>query len=120
MKVTLRKISKIPLDFEVQSNEITFKGYLEYHAGKLILLKAKLQGSLDIECSLCAEEFKLPVDDEVEFFISDGVYENNDGIELDVVESFNSFIDLEEILDSEIELIKSDYHSCGNCKSSTI
>ena len=117
MKVTLRKITKTPLDFDIKSNEITFKGYLQYHFGKLILLHADLKGTLDTECSQCGEEIKLPVDETVEFFVSDGLYEDDTSIELDVVESFNSIADLDELLNSEIELIKSDYHTCENCKN---
>ncbi|MCX6052549.1 MAG: hypothetical protein NTZ60_08550 [Campylobacterales bacterium] len=118
MKVALRKISNIPLDFDIKSNEITFKGYLEYHAGKLILLKAELNGLLDVQCNQCGEDFKLPLDEEIEIFISDGIYEDNENIELDVIESLDSMADLDEILNSEIELIKSDYHSCENCQAS--
>ena len=118
MKVTLRKVTKTPLDFEVKSNEITFKGYLEYHGGKLILLKAALSGFLEKPCDTCAEEFKMPVKEEIEFFISDGIYEDEDNIELDVVESLDGVADMEELLASEIELIKSDYHSCESCTNS--
>ena len=118
MKVTLRKVGKTPIDFEVKSEEITFKGYLQYHAGKLILLKARLNGLAVTECNQCGEEIKLPVDEEIEFFISDGIYEEDDSFELDVVESFDSSADLDELLNSEIELIKSDYYSCEDCKSS--
>jgi hypothetical protein len=116
MKVALRKIGKTPIDFEVKSDEITFKGYLQYDSGKLILLKADLYGFITTECNQCGEEFKLRVDEKIEFFISDGVYEDVNNIELDVVESFNSIADLDELLNSEIELIKSDYHSCKKCK----
>ncbi len=115
MKVTLRKITKTPLDFELKSNEITFKGYLEYHTGKLILLKANLSGILIKDCDICAEEFKLSVDEDVEFFICDGIYEDDSDIELDVVEVLNDIVDMDELLNSELELIKSDYHSCENC-----
>jgi len=118
LKVILRRVTKTPLDFEVKSDEITFKGYLEYHKGKLILLKANLQGFIIKPCDSCAEEFKLPVDEEIEFFISDGIYEDEESIELDVVESFDGNADIEELLHSEIELIKSDYHSCERCQSS--
>ncbi|MCD4668492.1 MAG: DUF177 domain-containing protein [Sulfurimonas sp.] len=116
MKVTLRKVTKTPLDFKVKSDEITFKGYLEYHSGKLILLKANLNGFLIKPCDVCGEEFKLSVDEDVEFFICDGIFKDDNSIELDVVESFNDTVDIEELLNSEIELIKSDYHSCENCK----
>ncbi|MBU0720911.1 hypothetical protein KJ877_06170 [bacterium] len=118
MKLSLRKVGKTPLDFEVKSKEITFKGYLEYHAGKLILLKAHLSGIIDTECNICAKEIKLPVDEEIEFFISDGIYEDQNDIELDVVESLDSQVDLDELLASEIELLKSDYYRCEECQES--
>nr|WP_321267860.1 hypothetical protein [uncultured Sulfurimonas sp.] len=120
MKVILRKIGKTPIDFEVKSDEIAFKGYLQYHAGKLILLKANLDGFVLTECNQCGKEFRLPVNEEIEFFISDGIYEDDNNLELDVVESLDSIADLDELLNSEIELIKSDYNSCENCKNSEI
>ena len=116
MKVGLRKVTKTPLDFEIKDNEVVFKGYLQYNADKLILLKANLKGSLTTQCSRCGKELKLPANEEIEFFISDGVFNDEDNIELDVVESYNSTADLEELLNSEIELIKSDYHFCEKCK----
>jgi len=118
MKIMLRKVTKTPLDFEVKSKEITFKGYLEYHGGKLILLKANLNGQLDKSCDICAEEFNLPLNEDVEFYISDGMFEDDGSVDLDVVESFDGNADMEELMNSEIELIKSDYHVCDNCKSS--
>jgi len=113
----LRKVTKTPLDFEVVSDEITFKGCLEYHSAKLILLKAKISGTLLKSCDICAEDFNLEVDEDVEFFINDGIFEDDGSIELDVVESFDGNIDIEELLNSEIELIKSDYHACADCKN---
>jgi len=115
--ITLRKVTKTPLDFEVESGEITFKGYLEYHSGKLILLKATLCGLLKKNCDTCAEEFKMLVNEEIEFFISEGIYEDHNDSNLDVVESLDGIIDIQELLNSEIELMKSDYHSCKNCKN---
>ena len=116
MQITLRKITRTPLDFEIKSSEMIFKGYLEYHSGKLILLKANLSGLLEKACDICAQEFKMSVNEEIEFFISDGIYEDDNNIDLDVVESLNGKVDVEELFASEIELIKSDYHSCENCK----
>jgi uncharacterized metal-binding protein YceD (DUF177 family) len=118
MQITLRKVGKTPLDFDLKSDEITFKGYLQYDANKLILLNAKLSGNITTDCDVCAQEFKLDVDEDINLFISDGIFEKNDGLLMDVIESFDSTIDLEEVMNSEIELIKSDYNSCQNCKSS--
>ena len=115
MKIKLIKVGKTPLDFDIKSDEITFKGFLQYHANKLVLLEAKLEGLVDVECSQCAENFKLEVAEEISFFISDGLCKDNN-IDLDIVESFDSTADLDELLNSEIELIKSDYLNCENCK----
>ena len=116
MKVMLRKVTSTPLDFVVKSNDVTFKGYLEYYKGKLILLKANVSGPLLTQCDICANEIAMKVDENIEYFISDGLYEDDGGVNLDVVESFDGSVDIEELLNSEIELIKSDYHSCENCK----
>ncbi len=113
----LRKVTKTPLDFELSLEQMTFKGYLQYYEGKLILLHAKLKGSLSKPCDICAEEFDLDIDEEIEFFISDGLYKDDNTIELDVVESFDGNADIDELLRSEIELIKSDYHRCDNCEN---
>ena len=117
MKVMLRKVTKTPLDFEVTSNEIAFKGYLEYHGAKLILLKANISGVLKKSCDICAEDFNLELNEDIKFFINDGIFEDDNNIELDVIESLDGNVDIEELLNSEIELIKSDYHSCDNCKN---
>lgn len=119
MKISLIKVGKTPLDFEVESDEITFKGFLQYDADKLILLKARLSGVIDADCDVCAEEFKLEVDEDIEFFISDGIYTKSEDTLLDVVESLGSTLDLKELMNSEIELIKSDYKSCENCKKNS-
>ena len=117
MKILLRKVTHTPLEFEISSNNVTFKGFLEYHNSKLILLKANLKGSLQKSCDMCAEDMEISVDEDVEFFISDGIYKDQEDIELDVVESFDGHADLDELLHSEIELIKSDYHSCLECSN---
>ncbi|WP_428737588.1 hypothetical protein [Sulfurimonas sp.] len=116
MKILLRKVTNTPLEFELNKENITFKGYLEYHNSKLILLKANLNGTVAKPCDMCAEDMQVLVDEDIEFFISDGIYEKGNDIELDVVESFDAHADLDELLDSEIEMIKSDYHFCDNCQ----
>ena len=117
MNIVLRKVTNNPLDFEVKSNEINFKGYVEYHKGKLILLNANISGPLATQCDICGDEFIMKLDENIKFFISDGQFEDDGSCELDVVESFDGSVAVEELLDSEIQLIKSDYHKCDSCKS---
>ena len=117
MKINLRKVTKTPLDFEVKSGAMDFKGNLQYNSNKLILLQAKLSGSLMTECSMCANEFSKTVDEDIEFFICDGMYESTSETLVDVVECFDSVADIEELFQAEMELIKSDYNSCPECAS---
>ena len=116
MKVILRKVTSTPLDFEIKSDEITFKGFLQYDSGKLILLKATLGGKINTDCNICADKFNLDVDEAIEFYLHSGIYDNENEVLLDVVECFNDTADLDEIVNSELELIKSDYNTCKNCK----
>jgi len=116
MKIVLRKVTSTPFEFSIKPDEISFKGYLEYDKGKLILLNANIEGPLQMQCDRCGDEFCMHLNEKVEFFISDGIYEDEDDDILDVVESFDGQVDIEELLNSEIELIKSDYHICESCK----
>lgn len=115
MKILLRKIGKIASEFEVKSDEITFKGYLQYDTNRLILLRAKLSGNLQTRCDICAKDFILEVDEDIKLFISDGIYKSDSEELLDIIEVYDSMVDLEDILKSEVELIKSDYHICPEC-----
>ncbi len=115
MIVNFRKVTPTPLDFNIESNDIVFKGSLKYDIENLVFFEATITGSIDLDCYLCAESFALPLDESVKFFISKGVYSGINE-EYDVVESIDGNIDLEELLNSEIELIKSGYYSCENCK----
>jgi len=117
MKIKLIKVGQTPIDFEEKSNEITFKGYLQYDTNKLILLKANLSGQIHTDCNVCADEFELDVNEEIEIYLHSGVYKGENNSLIDVVECFDDTADLSEILNSEIELIKSDYNTCKNCKN---
>jgi uncharacterized metal-binding protein YceD (DUF177 family) len=112
MQIPFRKIGKVAQKFELKSDLLTFKGTLRYDSSSLLELHAQLEGEILLQCDICAEEFTEHIDEELEFFISDGAYS---GEELDVVEATDSIVDLDEILNSEIELIKNDYHRCSSC-----
>lgn len=115
MKIKLIKVGKTPLDFEEKFDKITFKGYLQYDTNKLILLKASLSGKITTDCDICADEFDLDVDEEIEFYLHSGIYKSDNEELLEVVECLDDTADLQDILNSEIELIKSDYNTCKNC-----
>ena len=49
--------------------------------------------------------------------ISNGIYKGKEENLEDVVEFFDGFVNLEEVLTSEIEAFKSDYFYCDKCKN---
>ena len=116
MKITLRKVGKSPYNFEKSVENITLKGFLQYDKENLILLDAKLSGSLETDCAICGDEFELEVDETLHFYISDGVFIDKDNSNIDVVETQDGVLDIDELIHSEIELIKSDYNCCEFCE----
>jgi len=118
MKINLQKVSKSPFNFEKKVDNLTFKGFLKYEGDKLFLFEAKLQGTIDTTCDLCGEEYAMDVNEDLKFYISDGIFKDDEHSNIDVVEAFESELCLDDILTSEIELIKNDYHCCEDCEYS--
>jgi uncharacterized metal-binding protein YceD (DUF177 family) len=116
MKIDFKKINHSPLEFDLSDQDVKFKGNLKYHTRGLLLLDATLSGNIKIECDLCGSEFLMPIDESIEFFVSNGIHDQHDE-ELDVVEITGGIIDIRELLNSEIELFKSGYYRCENCKT---
>ncbi|MFZ2889729.1 YceD family protein [Sulfuricurvum sp.] len=115
MKIAFKKLGSQPLHFEENSDNAVFSGDLILKKSNLAQLNGTITGSISIPCDICAEEVEKSLNEEISFYLSDGIYEGNDE-ELDVVEIGQSMIDMEELLKSEIELIKSDYFCCKNCE----
>jgi uncharacterized metal-binding protein YceD (DUF177 family) len=115
MKIKLIKVSKTPSEFDMSFDKITFKGSLQYDNANLFRLNAQIKGSIPTICDACAEDYEMNVDEKVDFFISNGLYESSNESLVDVVEALDGEADLDEILASELELIKSDYNTCSKC-----
>jgi len=117
--IPFRRIGNVPTDFDLTEENVHFKGELIQKKGNLVQLNGTITGSISIPCDLCAENIEKPLDEEVSFLISDGVFTGNED-ELDVVEIDQSTININELLHSEIELIRSDYFCCSECEGKTL
>ena len=117
MKIGFAKVGSQAIPFEISKENLKFSGTLEKFSRSLIELEAKITGEISVPCDICAEEFNNTLDEGVKFHLSDGIYKDDGDHEYDIVEIENSIIDLDEILDSEIELIKSNYFCCENCQN---
>lgn len=116
MKLPFRKIGSTPQDFEVTKDTATFKGTLVHHQRALIMLNGQINGTLTLSCDLCAENFDTILDEKLKFLLSDGIFNGHDE-DYDVVEFLDGMIDIDELLSSELESLRSDYHRCPECQN---
>lgn len=120
MKIEFDKVLKNQFDFNIQNEDINFSGYLKKINNNLILCKANLLGDFSHNCDSCAVRIVVNVNENLELFLSDGIYKSEEDNFIDVIEFFDGKIDLNELLNSEIELLKSDYFYCDNCEKNKI
>ncbi|MBD3799433.1 hypothetical protein [Sulfuricurvum sp.] len=119
MKIAFKKLSSQSLHFEVNRDNAFFSGELTLKKSNLAQLNGTITGSISTPCDLCAEEVERSLNEEIAFYLSDGIYEGSNEW-MDVVEVDHSIIDMNELLRSEIELIKSDYFCCKNCEGTSL
>ncbi|MBN2869326.1 MAG: hypothetical protein JXK04_00060 [Campylobacterales bacterium] len=119
MQIPFRRLGSQPLEFELKRDNALFSGDLILKKGNLAQLNGTITGSISIPCDICAEIIEKPLNEEISFYLSDGIFEGNDE-ELDIVEIEKSMIDMDELFRSEIELIKSDYFCCPNCEGKSL
>jgi uncharacterized metal-binding protein YceD (DUF177 family) len=122
MKIPFTKVSKdakYPLEFKNGNDQIlsNFK-FKPKTGGNLVHCELKFKGQLDTHCSICGKNIISNIDEKIELLINNGIFNGFDE-EFDVYEMLNGNIDLDEILISEIELIKSDYYKCNDCNNLT-
>lgn len=96
-----------------------FEGEFFKLDNKSVIINATLTGKIIVECNRTLQEFEENIDEKYSLLIYDGEYKgfNKD---YDVIETFDGFINFDEILESEIELIKSDYHYIDKCEDEFI
>ena len=79
------------------------------------ILTGKLSGDLEVECVKCLKPFKKHIEEDIKFKIVKPPFDGFDE-EYDIIEQEKFNID--EIIKSEIESIKSDFFNvCENCKN---
>ncbi|ATB68392.1 hypothetical protein SJPD1_0263 [Sulfurospirillum diekertiae] len=117
MKVEFKKVPTTGIHFETSLDEIRFFGEALKIGKTMVRCTGQLEGTLPHLCDRCGENFELTVNERVEVFAQEGLYEDQEGEELlNIIEFFDGSIDLDSILQSEIEAFKSDYHYCGQCE----
>lgn len=117
MLIEFKKIPSTGIHFETVFEDVKFYGNALKSTKALVKCDGTLEGFVTHLCDRCGEEFRLDVDEKVEVFASDGLYKDQEGEELlNIIEFFDGSIHIDEILHSELESFKSDFHYCGQCK----
>jgi len=79
------------------------------------LIEGKLEGEVEVECVKCLKTFKKHIDEEVKYKVVKPPFNGFDE-KYDIIEQEK--LDIDEILKSEIELIKNEYSNiCDECKN---
>lgn len=121
MRVSFRKITTQSSPFSVSLGEIVCSGSFVKRNDGLVGVEGSLQGSLLLPCDLCGEEFELSLDEPFEAIASEGFYhpeEDSENSEF-VVEFLDGELDFQELVQGELESVKTDYHVCPRCQNRT-
>lgn len=124
MAIPFRSITATPKPVEAhlqgEDFDITLQGELKKELGGVVRLTASIAGTADLACDLCAENFVENIDERIKLTITDMPYKHHDKpdeeSDYDIIEVLDGMIDLDEIIQSEINSIRLDYHKCPNCK----
>jgi len=114
MKIEFRKVPTSPKELVTNFDSVKIEGTFCKMSQSLVKIDASLQGKTGIQCSRCAEVEDISIDEKLEFLVSDGIFKDKDCEDI-VIEVENGIIDFDEIIESELNSIKSDYHICQNC-----
>lgn len=118
MKIVFKKIPHVGVDFETSLENIKFYGKLEKKSKNLVHCSGKLEGSFTCLCDRCGDDLLWKVNEKIDLQVSDGLYHNSEEL-VEVMEFFDETINLDTILQSEIETLKSDYHYCVTCRENS-
>jgi uncharacterized metal-binding protein YceD (DUF177 family) len=123
MKIPFENIGLNPKSIdrtlEGEDFSVTISGTLTKKGLAMANLDATLTGTIQLVCDRCGENFSYPVDEKVTLKITDRPHKASEGVgdeqDYDIIEFLDGIVDLDEIIISEVNAIKFDYHRCENC-----
>ncbi|MGP1485157.1 MAG: hypothetical protein ACTTJC_03560 [Campylobacter sp.] len=117
MKIAFSNIANNEIPFDLNLDGLNFSGKLKRIDSNLVQCLVDLKGKISHICDRCGDDINLSLDQNIDLILSNGIYKNEEENLVDVVEFFDGFVDLQEVLVSEIEAYKSDYFYCEKCKN---
>ena len=90
MIIPFSKIANKEINFElVRNNDLVFSGILKRQDPFLVKCQGTIKGEIKYICDRCGDEFMLPIDQDVELNLCDGVYKDRENELSDTVEFFD-------------------------------
>ncbi len=114
MKIEFRKVPQTTKELEFDYNSVKIEGTFCKISQSLTKFEANLSGTTDIDCCRCGKTDEVTLNENLEFLISDGIFKGKESDDL-VIEVENGVIDFDEIIESELQSIKTDYYLCEDC-----
>jgi len=115
MKIAFNKVAKennylLDLNNEQFSIKASFK--IIPKKASIVHCNLAFHGEVNTICNRCGKDIVEKVDENIELLISNGLFNGFDD-SLDVIETLDEFVDFDEVLLSELELISTNYFNCG-------
>jgi len=117
MKILFDKVGSTPKAFEYQHGNVLISGTLTKKSHHSVDMKAHVSGEISLDCVRCGKSFDYNLDNDLDLIISDKVVETQDS--LDIIEFLDGVINIEDIVDSEINSLMSEYNYCDDCANSS-
>lgn len=117
MKIEFRKLPINESEFDISSDSVKFSGSFSKISTNIAKINATIEGELLVDCCRCGEEMLVKLGERAEFLISDGIYKQKDEDDLIVIEVEDHTVDFDEILQSELESLRSEFYTCDKCKN---
>lgn len=114
MKIEFRKVPFNEKSFETSFDSVKLEGTFCRISPTLAKINAVLVGEATVDCCRCGDEYKVNMNEELDFLLSDGVYSKPESDDL-VFEIENGIIDFDALIESELSSLRSDYHICDKC-----
>jgi uncharacterized metal-binding protein YceD (DUF177 family) len=116
MKIEFKKAPQSPKDFETEFDSVKIVGTFCKITASLVKIDATLIGDTSVKCCRCGKNDTITIDEKLNFLLCDGIYKNGSSENEDlIIEVEDSLIDFDQIIQSEVSSIFSDYHICTDC-----
>lgn len=123
MKILFKSITpqakKVDHRLSSDGFDIILKAQLLRKDSVFVQLNAHFEGKITLECDSCAEDYEEDIKQEVLFYLADRVVKreqlSDSEMGCDIIEFPDGSINIDEIIISEVNAIKLDYHKCKNC-----